>query len=138
MAIEIKVEYLGKTSCRAVHGPSGQELRTTAPKDNGGDGSTFSPTDLLATSLGTCVITIMAMAAERHGIDLRGAQVSVEKHMTAEPPRKIARLPVRVRFPARIKPEHVKLLEAAAHGCPVHRSIHPDIDSPIVFEFPEA
>lgn len=137
MAIEIKVEYLGKTSCRAIHGPSGQELRTTAPKDNGGDGSTFSPTDLLATSLGTCVITIMAMTAERHGIDLRGATVSVEKHMTTEAPRRIARLPVRVRLPVRLKPEHHKMLEAAGHGCPVHRSIHPDIDSPIIIEYPE-
>jgi putative redox protein len=136
MAIEIKVEYLGKTSCRAVHGPSGQELRTTAPKDNGGDGSTFSPTDLFATSLGTCVITIMAMAAERRGIDLRGATITVEKHMTTEPPRKIARLPVRVKLPIRLAPEDQKVLEAAAHGCPVHRSIHPDIESPIIFEFP--
>jgi putative redox protein len=138
MAIEIKVEYLGKTSCRAVHGPSGQDLRTTAPKDNGGDGSTFSPTDLLATSLGTCVITIMAMAAERRGIDLRGATVSVEKHMTTELPRRVARLPVRVKLPVRVSPEDLRLLEAAAHGCPVHRSIHPDIDSPIVLELPPA
>jgi putative redox protein len=138
MAIEINVEYLGQTSCRAVHGPSGKELRTTAPKDNGGDGSTFSPTDLLATSLGTCVITIVAMAAEKRGLDLRGATVTVEKHMTAEPPRKIARLPVRVRLPIRLSPHDQKVLEAAAHGCPVHRSIHPDIDSPIVFEFPPA
>jgi putative redox protein len=138
MAIQISVEYLGNTSCRAVHGPSGQELRTTAPKDNGGDGSTFSPTDLLATSLGTCVITIMAMAAERRGIDVRGATVTVEKHMTTEPPRRIARLPVRVKLPVRPSPTDLKVLEAAAHGCPVHRSIHPDIDSPIVFELPPA
>lgn len=138
MAVEIKVEYAGRSSCRATHGPSGQELRTTAPKDNGGDGSTFSPTDLLATSLGTCVITIMAMAGERRGIDLRGATVHVEKHMTAEPPRKIARLPVKVRLPVRVGPDDLKLLEAAARGCPVHRSIHPDIDSPILIEMPPA
>jgi putative redox protein len=137
MSIEIQVEYLGKTSCRAVHGPSGQDLRTTAPKDNGGDGSTFSPTDLFATSLGTCVLTIMAMAAERRGIDLSGATVTVEKHMTTEPPRRIARLPVNVRLPIRVNPNDLRLLEAAAHGCPVHRSIHPDIESPIVFEMPE-
>ena len=134
--VEISVEYLGKTSCRAVHGPSGQNLRTTAPKDNGGDGSTFSPTDLLATSLGTCVITIMAMAAERRGIDLTGATVTVEKHMTTEAPRRIARLPVRIKLPIRLKPEDQRLLEAAGHGCPVHRSIHPDIDSPITLEMP--
>ena len=137
MSIEIQVEYLGKTSCRAVHGPSGQDLRTTAPKDNGGDGSTFSPTDLFATSLGTCVLTIMAMAAERRGLDLTGATVTVEKHMTTEPPRRIAQLPVHVRLPIRVSPADLRLLEAAAHGCPVHRSIHPDIESPIVFEMPE-
>ena len=137
MSIEIQVEYLGKTSCRAVHGPSGQDLRTTAPKDNGGDGSTFSPTDLFATSLGTCVLTIMAMAAERRGIDLTGATVTVEKHMTTEPPRRIAQLPVHVRLPIRVNPNDLRLLEAAAHGCPVHRSIHPDIESPIVFEMPD-
>jgi putative redox protein len=137
MSIEIQVQYLGKTSCRAVHGPSGQDLRTTAPKDNGGDGSTFSPTDLFATSLGTCVITIMAMAAERRGLDLTGATATVEKHMTTEPPRRIARLPVRVRLPMRLKPDDLRLLEAAAHGCPVHRSIHPDIESPIIFEMPD-
>jgi len=137
MSIEIQVEYLGKTSCRAVHGPSGQELRTTAPKDNGGDGSTFSPTDLFATSLGTCVLTIMAMAAERRGIDLTGATVTVEKHMTTEPPRRIAQLPVHVRLPIRVNPNDLRLLEAAAHGCPVHRSIHPDIESPIVFDMPD-
>jgi uncharacterized OsmC-like protein len=136
MAVEIKVEYLGKTSCRATHGPSGKELETTAPKDNGGDGSTFSPTDLLATSLGTCVLTIMAMAAERRGIDLRGATVHVEKHMTVDGPRRIARLPVRVKVPVPLTADDRKLLEAAAHGCPVHRSIHPDIDSPIVIDAP--
>jgi putative redox protein len=127
---------VGKTSCRAVHGPSGQELKTTAPKDNGGDGSTFSPTDLMATSRGTCVLTIMAMAGERRGLDLRGATVTVEKHMSADAPRRIARLPVRVKLPFRPSPEDQRLLEAAGHGCPVHRSIHPDIDSPITLEFP--
>ena len=136
MAVEIQIEYVGKTSCKAVHGPSGSELGTTAPKDNGGDGSTFSPTDLVATALGTCVVTIMSMVAERRGIDLRGAKVRVEKHMTAELPRRIARLPVVVTFPMRISAEDQKALEAAAHGCPVHRSIHPDIDAPITFVFP--
>ncbi len=136
MAIDIQVKYLGKASCEATHGPSGKQLQTTAPKDNGGDGSTFSPTDLMATSLATCITTIMAMVAERHAIDLRGVDVKVEKHMTTEAPRRIARLPVTVKFPMKLSAEHTKLLEAAAHGCPVHRSIHPDIDAPITFVFP--
>ncbi len=135
MVVEIQVNYLGKTSCKAKHGPSGSELQTTAPKDNGGDGSAFSPTDLMATALGTCVVTIMSMVAERRGIDLRGITVKVEKHMTAEAPRRIARLPVTVKFPMRLSDEDHKALMAAAHGCPVHRSIHPDIDAPIDFVF---
>jgi uncharacterized OsmC-like protein len=138
MAVDISVAYLGKFSCRAVHGPSGSVLETTAPKDNGGDGSKFSPTDLVATALGACVATIMAMTAERRGIDLRECEIRVEKHMTTEPPRRIARLPVHVKFPRRLTADDEKALHAAAHGCPVHRSIHPDIDSPIVFEFPAA
>jgi putative redox protein len=132
MAVTIDVAYLGKLACRATHGPSGSIVQTTAPKDNGGDGSKFSPTDLLATSLGTCVVTIMAMTAERRGIDLQGAEVRVEKHMTTEPPRRIARLPVFIKLPKAVSADDLKALEAAAHGCPVHRSIHPDIDSPIV------
>ncbi|HYC77974.1 MAG TPA: OsmC family protein [Planctomycetota bacterium] len=138
MAVEIDVVYLGKVACRAVHVPSGSELRTVAPKDNGGDGSTFSPTDLMATALGACVTTIMAMVAERRGLDLVGTEVRVEKHMTAEPPRRIARLPVVVTFKRPIDAETAKILEAAAHGCPVHRSLHPDIDAPIVFRIPPA
>jgi len=138
MAVEIKVNYLGGLSCRATHGPSGAVVETTPPKDNGGDGSKFSPTDLYATSLGTCVLTIMSMVAERRGIDLRGVNVHVEKHMTAEPPRRIARLPVTVTFDRHLSDDDAKALELAAHGCPVHRSLHPDIDSPIIFVFPNA
>ncbi len=138
MAVDIDVAYLGKLSCRAKHGPSGALVETTPPKDNGGDGSKFSPTDLVATALGTCVVTIMAMTAERRGIDLRECEIRVEKHMTTEAPRRIARLPVVVKFKHRVSADDEKALHAAAHGCPVHRSIHPDIDSPIVFEFPAA
>lgn len=138
MAVTIDVAYLGKLVCRATHGPSGSVVETTPPKDNGGDGSKFSPTDLFATALGTCVATIMAMAAERRGVDLKGATIRVEKHMTAEPPRRVARLPVTITLPKRVSPEDLKVLEAAAHGCPVHRSLHPDIDAPILFVMPSA
>ncbi len=138
MAVDIHINYIGGLSCRATHGPSGSVLETTPPKDNGGDGSKFSPTDLYATALGTCVVTIMAMVAERRGIDLRGIRVHVEKHMTAEPPRRIARLPVTITFDRRLSDDDAKALEAAAHGCPVHRSLHADIEAPIRFVFPDA
>jgi putative redox protein len=136
MAVEVSVAYLGKLACRATHGPSGATVETTAPKDNGGDGSKFSPTDLVATALGTCVATIMAMTAERRGIDLRTCAIKVEKHMSTEAPRRIVRLPVVVTFDRRLSADDEKALMAAANGCPVHRSIHADIESPITFDYP--
>lgn len=133
--VEIKVQYSGDLHCTAVHVPSGVELGTDAPVDNLGKGESFSPTDLVATALGTCVATTMAIVAKRKGLELPQMEVSVEKHMTAEAPRKIARLPVSVRIP--LPPDHPDrgLLEGAGRGCPVHRSLHPDIDSPIEFEW---
>src|SRR5436190_118931 len=98
---------------------------TVAPKDNQGDGSTFSPTDLCATSLGTCIITTMAIAARKHEVEIDGATVRVEKIMSAEAPRRIARLPVQVTMPAGIPPELRERLERAAHTCPVQQSLHP-------------
>ncbi len=110
-------------------------MTTDAPADNMGRGESFSPTDLMATALGTCILTTMGIVAQRHGIDMTGARATVEKHMSAEPPRRIARLPVTISMPAGIPPEHRSRLENAAHACPVHRSLHPDIEAPIVFHW---
>lgn len=134
MAVEITGEYLGALEVRMRHGPSGTTLTTEAPADNGGTGGSFSPTDLVAASLASCMMTIMALVAERDGIDMRGASVRVEKHMAASP-RRIARLPVVFRLPARLSPAERTKLENAAKGCPVHRSLHPDVDAPIAFEY---
>src|SRR5438552_3428997 len=134
MAVEVTGEYLGDLCVSMTHGPSGVSLTTEAPVDNGGTGGAFSPTDLVATALGSCMMTIMALVAKRDGIDMGGATVRVEKHMSADP-RRIARLPVAFRLPARLTPEERTKLENAARGCPVHRSLHPDVDSPIVFEY---
>lgn len=133
--VQIEVKYEGDLHCSAVHGPSGSALATDAPLDNQGRGEAFSPTDLVATALGTCVATTMAIVARRKGIELPPLSVSVEKHMTADAPRRIARLPVTVRIP--LPPDHPerKVLEGAGLGCPVHRSLHPDVDAPIVFEW---
>ena len=128
MSVEIHVECLGQLKTRAVHGPSGTELVTAAPKDNEGDGSSFSPTDLCATSLATCYATVMAIAARKHGIELDGTRVHVVKHMTAEPPRRIARLDLTMTVREGVPTELRERLEAAARGCPVARSIHPDVD----------
>jgi putative redox protein len=135
MAVEIRGTYAGELKVALVHGPSGTKLTTEAPLDNGGTGGSFSPTDLVATALGSCMLTTMALVANREGIDLRGSTVHVEKHMSAEGPRRIVRLPVVLRLPAKMSEVQRQKLENAGRACPVHKSLHPDISAPIVFEY---
>ncbi|MBK8097386.1 MAG: OsmC family protein [Planctomycetes bacterium] len=134
--VPVTATYTGELSTLAIHGPSGARLMTDAPKDNEGQGRAFSPTDLVGTALGTCMLTIMGIVARRHDLDMTGAHVRVEKHMN-QSPRRIGRLPVVITVPGKFTPEQRKLLEAAAHGCPVHKSLHPDIDAPIAFVWPD-
>ncbi len=133
--IEINVAYEGDLQCLAVHGPSGVTLRTEAPVDNGGRGESFSPTDLVATALATCMATVIGIVARRKGLDVKGLTVRVEKHMSTDTPRRIVRLPVEIRLS--LPPDHPDraLLEATAQGCPVHQSVHPDIDKPILWHW---
>lgn len=133
--VKIDIAYRGELRCEATHGPSRATLVTDAPADNHGKGESFSPTDLVATALGTCMLTIMGIVAQRHGIDLKGTRVTVEKHMVADPVRRIGRLPVRIEVPVAVTAEQKKLLETAALTCPVHKSLHPDIDKPVEFVF---
>ena len=133
--VSIQIEYQGDLHCKATHGPSGAELNTDAPKDNQGRGESFSPTDLVATALGSCMLTIMGIAARTQNIDISGAIATVEKEMTATPPRRIQRLAVKIRVPHSLSPEDREKLERAAHTCPVHRSLHSDIQIPIEFEW---
>jgi putative redox protein len=130
--VTIEAKYEGDLCCTAVHGPSTATLSTDAPKDNEGLGRYFSPTDLVATALATCILTTMGIVARRHGIVMKGAQARVEKHMT-QAPRRIGRLPVVITVPGTFTAEQRRLLEAAAHGCPVHKSLHPDVDATITF-----
>lgn len=134
--VEISVSYLGNKKCDLRH-PEGAMIRTDAPKDIGGDASAFSPTDLVGAGLASCILTTMAMFGERHGLDLSGATAKVEKHMSAPPaPRRIARLPVVVMIPAgRVPPEMRERLEKAGNACPVHASLHPEIDAPIEYRY---
>ncbi|MBL9116190.1 MAG: OsmC family protein [Verrucomicrobiaceae bacterium] len=133
--IEITVDYEGDLRCRAVHGPSKNELLTDAPVDNNGKGESFSPTDLVATALATCMATVIGIIGKRKDIDLTGMKVRVEKHMSTDAPRRIVRLPIEITLP--LSPEHPDrpLLESAARGCPVHQSVHPDIDKPIIWHW---
>lgn len=131
--VEIKVRYSGSKKCDLQH-PEGATLRTDAPKDIGGDASAFSPTDLVASGLASCILTTMAMFGERHGIDLTGATATVEKHMSQPPAtRRIARLPVVVTLPASVPAEMRERLERVGHTCPVHASLHPEVDAPITY-----
>ena len=132
--VTITAKYEGDLCCTATHGPSSAKLQTDAPKDNEGLGRFFSPTDLVATALGTCVLTTMAIVARRHGLELKGASVKVEKHMN-QSPRRIGRLPVELHVPGTFTDAQKKLLEAAAHGCPVHKSLHADVDAPITIRW---
>jgi putative redox protein len=131
--VNIQIEYQGELHCKATHGPSGAELTTDAPRDNQGRGESFSPTDLVATALGTCMLTIMGIAARTLNIDISGAAATVEKEMTATAPRRIQRLTVRIHVPHSPAPADREKLERSAHACPVHKSLHPDVQIPIEF-----
>lgn len=136
MAVEITGEYSGELKMRLNHGPSGVELRTAAPADNQGDGSSFSPTDLVAAALGSCMITTMAIVARRHGVPFESASFRVEKHMRSDP-RRVDRLPIVIRMPAGLTAEQRALLEHTARTCPVDRSLLPDIERAVTFEYPD-
>ena len=131
--VAITMTYTGDLHCEATHGPSGSMLATDAPKDNHGRGESFSPTDLMATALGTCILTTMGIAARALDVTMNGASANVEKIMSKTPPRRIAALPVTVTMQAGIDPAHREKLEQAAHHCPVKISLNPDIDITIHF-----
>ena len=133
MSVHISTTYLGGLRCEATHGPSQSKQLTDAPVDNMGKGESFSPTDLVATALGTCMATTMGIYAQRQEIDLGSVTVAVEKEMTKEPPRRIAQLTVELRVPLASAHPHREALECAALTCPVARSLHPDVALPVRF-----
>lgn len=119
----IDSHYRGALRCSSSHAPSGSQLETDAPADNQGKGERFSPTDLVATALSTCMLTIMGIVAERHGWDLEGCSAEVEKTMSSEAPRRIARLSVHVTLPPALDGQQRALLQRAAESCPVKVSL---------------
>ena len=131
--VHLSSVYEGGLRCRATHAPSGTSLVTDAPVDNHGKGESFSPTDLVATALGACMMTIMGIVAERHGVNLVGMKAETVKEMTKEPPRRIASLRTRLTIPLPADHPQRAALEQAAHTCPVHKSLHPEIDAAIEF-----
>ncbi|HXC51252.1 MAG TPA: OsmC family protein [Candidatus Limnocylindrales bacterium] len=133
--VRIDVRYEGGLHCSAVHEPSGSTLATDAPVDNQGRGESFSPTDLVATALGTCMATIMGIVADRHGWNIDGTSMRIAKEMTTDGPRRIRQLGVVVDSPAALDDEARRTLENAAHTCPVRLSILPAIDVPVEFHW---
>lgn len=131
----VDIVYEGELHCRATHAPSGDVMNTDAPLDNGGKGQAFSPTDLVGTALGTCILTIMGIAADRHGLDMRGARASVEKTMVAKPVRRIGELRVAIHVPGDFDRASRELLEKAGSGCPVKASLASSVEVNLEFRW---
>ena len=125
--VEVTIEYEGGLHTRARHGPSAAELETDAPSDNHGKGERFSPTDLVAAALGSCMLTVMGILAERHGWALAGAKAVARKGMAEDPLRRVGRLEVELSFPPGLPQEARQPLLRAAETCPVRQSLHPEL-----------
>ncbi len=129
-----KVTYLGDLRTSSIHIQSGTEILSDAPTDNNGKGEAFSPTDLLANSLGSCMMTIMAIKSRDLNVDLKGSTIEVTKIMQAEP-RKIAKLQLVLNMSATVDEKTKIILERVGMNCPVLLSLNPDIDKEITFNW---
>lgn len=131
----IETTYLGDLRTEAKHVLSSNEIITDAPLDNQGKGAAFSPTDLMSASLGSCMFTIMGIAAREHGIEIDGSSCSITKIMAAEP-RRVSEIQISFKFPdIRYTDKQKLILERAARNCPVAKSLHPDLIQSISFNF---
>ncbi len=130
-----KITYLGDLRTKATHLQSGEKIITDAPVDNNGKGEAFSPTDLAATSLGSCAMTIMGIVAKREGLDLTGSVIEITKTMSAEAPRRISKIEVNfsMKTSEQLSDEAKAKYVRTAHTCPVAQSLHPNIEQ--VFNF---
>jgi uncharacterized OsmC-like protein len=133
MSVRSTVTYRGDKSCEVCHEPSTTTFLTDAPLDNNGLGRWISPTDLVGASMGSCMMTIMAMAAEKEKVDLSGSMVTVDKEMRTDP-RRIGKLAVTFNLPA-IDVSKQKKLETAALTCPVKQSLHPEVAVTVIFNW---
>ena len=129
------IVYEGNLRCNATHLQSGTGIETDAPTDNRGKGERFSPTDLVCTALGTCMITTMAMKATDLGIELNGTRVEVKKYMLSDP-RRIGKVDVLVTYPASLILEEKNriILQRTGDNCPVMKSLHPDVEVNAVYK----
>lgn len=128
------VTYLGDLRTSATHNRSGNKLTTDAPVDNEGKGEFFSPTDLVATALASCMLTIMGKSAKVHNFDMENTRAEVEKVMGSNP-RRIAEIIINLHFPHDYPEKVKKILSLAAKECPVSQSLHPDTKQTIIFHY---
>jgi len=133
--VTITSTYDGALRCTSTHGPSSVTLITDAPVDNHGKGESFSPTDLVATAVANCMMTVMGIAAERHGVDLKGTTVTIGKEMSSDLPRRIIGLKSVMTIPLPANHPQRALLEGAAKACPVKQSLAPEIDASVEFRW---
>lgn len=137
MSTTSTIIYKGDLRTEATHTRSGVTITTDAPVDNQGKGECFSPTDLLATSLGCCMVTIMGITARTHGFNIDGTKIDVQKVMGTNP-RRVVEVIIDLYFPHNnYSAKELKLLEASAKECPVAQSLHPDLKQTIRFHFPK-
>ncbi len=134
--VTVRTIYQGDLRTQAKHVQSGNELITDAPTDNQGKGEAFSPTDLLATALGSCMLTIIGIAANTHGFNIDGTEVKITKIM-ANNPRRVAEVVVEFFFPAShtYSAKEKLIIEKAAMECPVAKSVHPDLKQTVTFNY---
>jgi len=130
----MNVTYVGNLRCEATHLDSKSLIQTDAPKDNQGNGEKFSPTDLLCTSLATCVLTTMGIKARALGITLDGVSIGVQKIMSKDPPRRVSEIVLTLNWNGlleKLTPEELESLKRSGNGCPVAISLHPDVKKTI-------
>jgi putative redox protein len=133
--VKVKINYEGGLRCLLEHEKSGKTFQTDAPVDNNGKGESFSPTDLCASALGSCIATIIGMQMEALGLDLSGMRIEVQKEMTADLPRRIAKLTTEIWLPIELDDDQQWKVQLAAKNCPVHHSLSSDIEKPIIFNW---
>ena len=132
---KMSVQYTSNLRCEVVHTQSSTQIETDAPLDNKGKGERFSPTDLLCTSLATCILTTMAIAAQERNWNFEGVHAEIEKIMSSTP-RRVGEIKIHFIFPALGYDELMKeKIQRYAHACPVSRSLHPDVVQTVTFEF---
>ena len=133
---KIRTFYIGDLKTEAEQLKSGSKIMTEAPEDNNGKGEMFSPTDMFATSLGSCMMTIMGIAAQAHGFSVDGMRIETEKIMAANP-RRVAELKLDIYLPRKYSDREMRFIESSVKTCPVANSIHPDIIKTITYHQPE-